>query len=205
MYTHTAAPRLRRDQRGSAPRQGLRPASRARGAPGANGPRLDTAARGLRPSSLTVLVVRVSSGSPRGANDNRSHTEDTMQHATPAAITLHRRARFAYTYKLPCTKKAPARLRPTQRPAAWAQAAEAARAAALAAHGPNAATLPQLRKVCQLLTSHTVSERERERALALLTAGCSRQQASSMISHLLPAVRTRKEAEARAFLAPLAA
>jgi hypothetical protein len=39
----------------------------------------------------------------------------------------------------------------------------------------------------------------------LLTQGCTKQKASEMIAHLLPAVRTRKEAEARAFLAPLAA
>jgi hypothetical protein len=68
---------------------------------------------------------------------------------------------------------------------------------------PNPATPQQLGRVCQLLTSHTVRERERRRALLRLTQGCTRQQASAMLDYLLPAVQARKAEEARGFLAPV--
>jgi hypothetical protein len=59
--------------------------------------------------------------------------------------------------------------------------------------------------VCQLLTSHTVRERERRRALLRLTQGCTKRQAHAMLDYLIPTVQARKAAEAQAFLGPLAA
>ena len=87
-------------------------------------------------------------------------------------------------------------------PAPWKRAADAAYALARE-RTPNPATPQQLGRVCQLLTSHTVRERERRRALLRLTQGCTREQASAMLDYLLPAVQTRKAEEARSFLAPL--
>ena len=88
-------------------------------------------------------------------------------------------------------------------PAPWKRAAEAAYAVARE-RTPNPATPQQLGRVCQLLTSHTVRERERRRALLRLTQGCTKPQASAMLDYLLPAVQARKAEEARSFLAPLA-
>lgn len=87
-------------------------------------------------------------------------------------------------------------------PAAWKRAADAAYAIARE-RTPDPATPQQLGKVCQLLTSHTVRERERRRALLRLTQGCTREQASAMLDYLLPAVQARKAEEARVFLAPV--
>jgi hypothetical protein len=87
-------------------------------------------------------------------------------------------------------------------PAPWKRAAETAYAVARQ-RTPNPATPQQLGRVCQLLTSHTVRERERRRALLRLTQGCTKPQASAMLDYLLPAVQARKAEEARAFLAPV--
>ncbi len=86
--------------------------------------------------------------------------------------------------------------------APWKRAADAAYAVARE-RTANPATPQQLGRVCQLLTSHTVRERERRRALLRLVQGCTRQQASAMLDYLLPAVQARKAEEARAFLAPV--
>ncbi len=86
--------------------------------------------------------------------------------------------------------------------APWKRAAEAAYAVARE-RTPNPATPQQLGRVCQLLTSHTVRERERRRALRRLVQGCTKPQASAMLDYLLPAVQARKAEEARSFLAPL--
>ncbi len=86
--------------------------------------------------------------------------------------------------------------------APWKRAAEAAYAVARE-RTPNPATPQQLGRVCQLLTSHTVRERERRRALLRLVQGCTKPQASAMLDYLLPAVQARKAEEARSFLAPI--
>jgi hypothetical protein len=77
----------------------------------------------------------------------------------------------------------------------WRRAAEAAhRIARQRATQP--ASLPQLLRVCQLLTSHVVEERERRRAYRRLVQGCTRSQASAMLDYLIPVVRARRAAEA---------
>ncbi len=86
--------------------------------------------------------------------------------------------------------------------APWKRAAEAAYALART-RTPNPATPQQLGRVCQLLTSHTVRERERRRALLRLNQGCTKKQASAMLDYLLPAVQARKAEEALSFLAPV--
>jgi hypothetical protein len=77
---------------------------------------------------------------------------------------------------------------------------------AAAAHGAAAATLPQLRTICQLLTSTTVRESERGTAVSALRAGLSKAEASRWLSFLIPAVQARRELRNRAALvAPLLA
>ena len=89
-------------------------------------------------------------------------------------------------------------------PPPWRRAAVAAHQIARARTG-EPATLPQLSRVCQILSSHSVSESERSRALRRLTQGCSREQASAMLDYLLPRVHTRKIQEAERLLWPLLA
>lgn len=86
----------------------------------------------------------------------------------------------------------------------WHQAAVAAHAVARS-RTRDPATLKQLRRVCQLLTSHTVRERERRRAFLRLTRGCTKDQASAMLDYFIPTVRARRAAAARASLGPPAA
>jgi hypothetical protein len=93
---------------------------------------------------------------------------------------------------------------PTRGSAPWQRAAEAAYAIARA-QADHPASLHQLRRVCQLLTSHTVQERERRRAFVILTQGCTKDQASAMLEYFIPVIRARKAAEARLLLGPLAA
>ena len=81
--------------------------------------------------------------------------------------------------------------------APWPCAAEIAHAIARA-ETDRPATIRQLRRVCQLLTSHTVRERERRRALLRLTRGCTGQQASAMLDYFIPTVRARTAEAARA-------
>lgn len=83
--------------------------------------------------------------------------------------------------------------------AIWQTAAAEAHAI-VRAQTDDPATLKQLRRVCQLLTSHVVRERERRRAFLHLTRGCTRDQASAMLDHLIPRVQARKAEEARSFL-----
>lgn len=83
--------------------------------------------------------------------------------------------------------------------APWQQAAEAAHTIARTqTHRP--ASLRQLRRICQLLTSHTLEERERRRAFVVLTRGCTQEEASAMLGYLIPRIQARKASEARAFL-----
>lgn len=97
-------------------------------------------------------------------------------------------------------------LTPAPAAKAWASAAELAHKHATAAHGARAASLPQLERICQLLTSTTVSEQERARAVATLRAGLTKGDASRWLDKLLPAVRRRREHRSRlALVAPLAA
>jgi hypothetical protein len=86
--------------------------------------------------------------------------------------------------------------------AIWQSAATEAHAIARV-HTDDPATLKQLRRVCQLLTSHVVRERERRRAFLHLTRGCTREQASAMLGYLIPQVQARKAEEARALLSAL--
>jgi hypothetical protein len=91
-------------------------------------------------------------------------------------------------------------------PATWRTAAECAHTHATTAHGAKAATLPQLERICQLLTSTTVTERERTRAVACLRAGLNKHEAGRWLDKLLPTVRRRREHRNRmALLVPLAA
>jgi hypothetical protein len=89
----------------------------------------------------------------------------------------------------------------------WRSAAELARAYAVLALGEQrAATLPQLERICQLLTSTTLQEAERARAVAALRAGLTKAEASRWLDRLIPAVRRRREHRNRVcLLAPLAA
>ena len=89
-------------------------------------------------------------------------------------------------------------------PPPWRRAAMAAHRIARARTGAPA-TLPQLSRVCQLLSSHSVSERERRRALRRLIDGCTREQAGAMLDYLLPRVHSRKVEEAERLLLPLLA
>jgi hypothetical protein len=86
--------------------------------------------------------------------------------------------------------------------AIWQSAAAEAHAIARV-QTDHPATLKQLRRVCQLLTSHVVRERERRRAFVHLTRGCTREQASAILEYLIPRVEARKAAGARAFLSAL--
>lgn len=88
--------------------------------------------------------------------------------------------------------------------ALWHEAAVAAHTNARS-RTRDPATLKQLRRVCQLLTSHTVRERERRRAFLLLTQGCTKDQASAMLDYFIPTVRARKAEAVRAPLGPPAA
>ncbi len=121
------------------------------------------------------------------------------------ALALHRRARSAFACRLPATKtRRP--VPPPAAPTAWRSATELACSYAAAAHGAAAATLPQLRTICQLLTSTTVRESERSTAVSALRAGLSKAEASRWLSFLLPAVQARRESRNRASLvAPLLA
>lgn len=92
---------------------------------------------------------------------------------------------------------------PAARSAArWQRAAEAALAIARA-RTAQPASLRQLRRVCQLLSSHTIRARERRRAFVVLTQGCTHEQASTMLAYLVPRVETRKAEEARSLLEAL--
>ena len=72
----------------------------------------------------------------------------------------------------------------------WRTAAEQACTVARA-QAADPATPKQLRRVCQLLTSRTLREHERRRALHHLIRGCTKRQASAMLDYLIPAVRRR--------------
>jgi hypothetical protein len=91
---------------------------------------------------------------------------------------------------------------PSTAPPPWQRAAKAAEGIARA-RTADPATLPQLSRVCQLLTSHTVSACERRRALRRLTEGCTREQASTMLDYLFPRVHARKTKESARLLRPL--
>jgi hypothetical protein len=54
------------------------------------------------------------------------------------------------------------------------------------------ASLKQLRRVCQLLTSRTVRDCESRRAFRRLVAGCTKHQASAMLDYFIPVVRARE-------------
>lgn len=69
----------------------------------------------------------------------------------------------------------------------WQRAAAEAHAIAWA-KTDDPATLKQLRRVCQLLMSHAVRERERRCAFLHLIRGCTRKQASAMLDYLIPRV-----------------
>lgn len=88
--------------------------------------------------------------------------------------------------------------------APWQQAAEAAHTIART-QSDHPASLRQLRRICQLLTSHTLEERERRRAFVLLTRGCTQEEASAMLDYLIPRVQARKTSDARALLDALLA
>lgn len=79
---------------------------------------------------------------------------------------------------------------PLSRNISWQGAAEEASAVARALVA-DPATLKQLRRVCQLLTSRTVRDDERQRAMLHLIRGCSKRQASAMLDYLIPVVRAR--------------
>lgn len=91
---------------------------------------------------------------------------------------------------------------PTHSPAVWQRAADAAYAIARG-RARNPASLRQLRRVCQLLMSHTLQESERRRAVTVLMQGCTHETASAMLRYLTPRVQARKAREAQAFLRTL--
>jgi hypothetical protein len=88
---------------------------------------------------------------------------------------------------------------------AWSRAARTAHQLAQEAHGRKSASLRQCRTLCQLLTSTTVTDRERRRAVGMLAAGATKEQAARALEYLLPAVQLRRARRSTAFLAPLAA
>jgi hypothetical protein len=77
---------------------------------------------------------------------------------------------------------------------AWRRAAGAAHRIARSRRR-DAASLAQLIRVCQLLSSHVVTEQELRRACRCLAEGCTRSQASRMLDYLIPRVRERRAAE----------
>ena len=91
---------------------------------------------------------------------------------------------------------------PARSAARWQRAAEAALAIARV-RTTRPASLRQLRRVCQLLMSRAVGERERRRAFVVLTQGCTQEKAGAMLAYLIPRVQAREAEDARAFLEAL--
>lgn len=91
---------------------------------------------------------------------------------------------------------------PTRSAVRWRRAAEAALVIARA-RTTRPASLRQLRRVCQLLMSRAVGERERRRAFVVLTEGCTQEKAGAMLAYLIPRVQAREADSARDFLEAL--
>jgi hypothetical protein len=83
--------------------------------------------------------------------------------------------------------------------AAWKIAAERAHIVATI-RSSNPASLKQLRRVCQLLTSHTIKPEERVIYMEDLREGCSKTRAGEIMDELIPLVRQRKATEATLLL-----
>jgi hypothetical protein len=92
---------------------------------------------------------------------------------------------------------------PAGTPKPWEQAAALTYERARHVHNGTGATLPQCRRLCQLLLSTTLKRREWQRLVAVLRAGCERDRASRALEYLTPRVEQRRAERQRKALAPL--
>jgi hypothetical protein len=85
----------------------------------------------------------------------------------------------------------------------WERAARTAHHLAHERHNGTGATLPQCRRLCQILLSTTLSERERERLITALRTGCTKLQASRALDYLAPRIESRRRQRQHECLLPL--